>query len=243
VFRVIPSKVPTLESLAMPSQLMRLSRLNRGLVLVTGPTGSGKSTTLAAMIDLINSSEREAHILTIEDPIEFVHENQKSLVTQREIGTHARTFGEALRSAIREDPNVILVGEMRDYETVSLALTAAETGALVFGTLHTNSAAKTVDRLIDVFPENEQGMARALLAGSLRGIVSQQLVRTADGKGRAAAIEIATGTFAVSNLIREGKTFQLPRRAGRKACRPWSRRSPSSSPRAASRARPRGTRR
>ncbi|HVO32165.1 MAG TPA: type IV pilus twitching motility protein PilT [bacterium] len=208
VFRIIPSRVPTLDELKMPPQLTKLSRLRRGLVLVTGPTGSGKSTTLAAMIDLINK-EREGHILTIEDPIEFVHENQRALVTQREIGRDAPTFASALRAAIRQDPDIVLVGEMRDYETVSLALTAAETGALVFGTLHTNSASKTVDRLIDVFPEEEQEMARMLLAGCLKGIVSQQLLRTADGAGRVAALEIAFGTFGVSNLIREGRTFQL----------------------------------
>ncbi|MBI5547317.1 MAG: type IV pilus twitching motility protein PilT [Deltaproteobacteria bacterium] len=208
VLRVIPTKIPTIAELGLPPTIERFARLRHGLVLVTGPTGSGKSTTLASIIHHINL-ERAAHILTIEDPIEFVHENRKSLVTQREIGPHATSFAGALRVAIRQDPDVILVGEMRDLETISLALTAAETGALVFGTLHTNSAAKTVDRMIDVFPQAEQEMARSLLANCLRGILSQQLVRTADGKGRACALEIAVCSFAVSNLIREGKTFQI----------------------------------
>jgi len=208
VLRVIPTKIPTIAELGLPPAIERFAKLKHGLVLVTGPTGSGKSTTLASIINHINL-ERNGHILTIEDPIEFVHENRKCLVTQREIGPHATSFAGALRVAIREDPDVILVGEMRDLETISLALTAAETGALVFGTLHTNSAAKTVDRMIDVFPHAEQDMARALLANSLKGILSQQLVRTVDGKGRACALEIAVCTFALSNLIREGKTFQL----------------------------------
>ena len=208
VFRIIPTRIPTMQELALPAVMTRLARLRHGLVLLTGPTGSGKSTTLAALVSQINQ-ERDGHILTIEDPIEFVHENKRCLVTQREIGAHARSFSEALRLAIREDPDVILVGEMRDFETISLALTAAETGALVFGTLHTNSASKTVDRIIDVFPEAEQDMARAMLAGSLKAIICQQLVRTADGKGRVAALEIAICNFGVANLIREGRTFQL----------------------------------
>ncbi len=208
VFRIIPSKCPTLAELGLPPVVAKLARARRGLVLVTGPTGSGKSTTLAAMINQINL-DRPAHILTIEDPIEFVHENQRALVTQREIGAHAASFAGALRVAIRQDPDVILVGEMRDFETVSLALAAAETGALVFGTIHTNSAPKTVDRLIDVFPQAEQDMARSLLAGCLKGIISQQLVRTADGKGRVCALEIALCNFGIANLIREAKTFQM----------------------------------
>ena len=208
VLRVIPTKIPSMADLGLPPSLERFARLKHGLVLVTGPTGSGKSTTLAAIVNQINL-ERPAHILTIEDPIEFVHENKRALVTQREIGPHAASFGGALRVAIRQDPDVILVGEMRDLETISQALTAAETGALVFGTLHTNSAAKTVDRMIDVFPHAEQEMARALLANCLKGILSQQLLRTADGRGRVCALEVAVCTFGVANLIREGKTFQI----------------------------------
>ncbi len=208
VLRVIPTRIPTLAELGLPAALERFAKLRHGLVLVTGPTGSGKSTTLAAIIHQINL-DRAGHILTIEDPIEFVHESRKCLVTQREVGPHATSFAGALRVAIREDPDVILVGEMRDLETISLALTAAETGALVFGTLHTNGAAKTVDRMIDVFPAAEQDMARSLLAGSLEGIISQQLVPTQDGKGRVCALEIAVCTFALSNLIREGKGFQI----------------------------------
>jgi twitching motility protein PilT len=208
VFRVISTRIPTLAELGIPESLSRFARLEHGLVLVTGPTGSGKSTTLAAIIDQINS-ERSGHILTIEDPIEYVHENRRCLVTQREVGTSARSFAAALRVAIRQDPDVILVGEMRDLETISLTLTAAETGALVFGTVHTSSAAKTVDRIVDVFPEAEQEMARALLASTLKGIVSQRLVPTSDGRGRACAIEIANVNFGLANLIREGKTFQI----------------------------------
>lgn len=209
VFRIIPTRIPTPADLGLPPAVTRFATQKHGLVLVTGPTGSGKSTTLAAIIDMINGS-RAGHVLTIEDPIEFVHENKNCMVTQREIGAHAPSFSAALRVAIRQDPDVILVGEMRDLETISLALTAAETGALVFGTLHTNSATKTIDRLIDVFPEQEQEMARAMLAGSLKGIISQQLLRTADGKGRCAALEVLVVNFGVANLIREGRTFQLP---------------------------------
>ncbi|HEY3452181.1 MAG TPA: type IV pilus twitching motility protein PilT [Myxococcales bacterium] len=208
VLRIIPTKIPTIAELGLPTSVERFAKLRHGLVLVTGPTGSGKSTTLASIINQINL-DRAAHILTIEDPVEFVHENKKSLITQREIGPHAPSFAGALRVAIRQDPDVILVGEMRDLETVSLALTAAETGALVFGTLHTNSAAKTVDRMIDVFPQAEQEMARSLLASSLKGILAQQLVKTADGQGRVCALEIAVCSYGVANLIREGKTFQL----------------------------------
>jgi twitching motility protein PilT len=208
VFRVIPSRIPSADELGLPDAIREFTRLNRGLVLVTGPTGSGKSTTLAAMIDLINETRGE-HVLTIEDPIEFVHPVKKALVNQREVGPHTRSFATALKAALREDPDVILVGEMRDPETISLALTAAETGHLVFGTLHTNSAHKTVDRIIDSFPADQQEQVRAMLSESLRGVVAQQLLRKR-GKGRVAAHEILVGTPAVGNLIREGKTFQIP---------------------------------
>ena len=176
---------------------------------MTGPTGSGKSTTLAAMIDLINKTRRE-HILTLEDPLEFIHENQMSLMNQRQIGQHSQSFANALRAALREDPDVILVGEMRDLETISMAMTAAETGHLVFGTLHTNSAPKTIDRIIDAFPKDGQEQVRTMLGESLKGVICQQLLRTADGKGRAAALEILICNSAVANLIREAKTFQVP---------------------------------
>jgi twitching motility protein PilT len=209
VFRVIPSKIPSADELKLPPAIREFTRLNKGLVLVTGPTGSGKSTTLAAMIDLINQSRPE-HILTIEDPIEFVHQPRVSLVNQREVGPHTQSFASALKAALREDPDVILVGEMRDRETISLALTAAETGHLVFGTLHTNSAHKTVDRIIDIFSADQQDQVRAMLSESLRGVVAQQLLRKKGGGGRVAAHEILVGTPAVGNLIREAKTFQLP---------------------------------
>jgi len=209
VFRVIPSKIPSADELKLPSAIREFTRLNKGLVLVTGPTGSGKSTTLAAMIDLINQTRPE-HILTIEDPIEFVHQPRVSLVNQREVGPHTQSFASALKAALREDPDVILVGEMRDRETISLALTAAETGHLVFGTLHTNSAHKTVDRIIDIFSADQQDQVRAMLSESLRGVVAQQLLRKKGGGGRVAAHEILVGTPAVGNLIREAKTFQLP---------------------------------
>ena len=209
VFRVIPSRVLSADEIGLPDTIRRFTDLNKGLVLVTGPTGSGKSTTLAAMIDLINTTRPE-HILTIEDPIEFVHASKKALVNQREVGPHTRSFASALKAALREDPDVILIGEMRDRETISLALTAAETGHLVFGTLHTNSAHKTVDRIIDTFPGELQEQVRAMLAESLRGVVAQQLLRKKGGKGRVAAHEIMVGTPAVSNMIREGKTFQIP---------------------------------
>jgi twitching motility protein PilT len=208
VFRVIPSRIPTADELGLPDVMREFTRLNRGLVLVTGPTGSGKSTTLAAMVDLINETRSE-HILTIEDPIEFVHPIKKALVNQREVGPHTRSFAAALKAALREDPDVILVGEMRDRETISLALTAAETGHLVFATLHTNSAHKTVDRIIDSFPADQQEQVRAMLSESLRGVVAQQLLRR-KGNGRVAAHEILVGTPAVGNLIREAKTFQIP---------------------------------
>jgi twitching motility protein PilT len=209
VFRIIPSKILTADDLALPEGVRKLTMLKKGLVLVTGPTGSGKSTTLAAMIDLINSTRRE-HILTLEDPLEFIHENKLSLLNQRQIGEHSESFTAALRAALREDPDVILVGEMRDLETISLAMTAAETGHLVFGTLHTNSAAKTIDRIIDAFPKDSQEQVRTMLSESLKGVVCQQLLKTAEGKGRVAAFEIMVGTPAVANLIREGKTFQIP---------------------------------
>ncbi|MBJ6724704.1 type IV pilus twitching motility protein PilT [Geomesophilobacter sediminis] len=209
VFRIIPSKILTADDLNLPEGVRKLTMLKKGLVLVTGPTGSGKSTTLAAMIDLINSTRQE-HILTLEDPLEFIHENKMSLFNQRQIGEHSDSFSAALRAALREDPDVILVGEMRDLETISLAMTAAETGHLVFGTLHTSSAAKTVDRIVDVFPKDAQEQVRAMLSESLKGVICQQLMKTADGKGRVAALEIMIGTPAIANLIREAKTFQIP---------------------------------
>ncbi len=209
VFRLVPTTLLTIEQLSLPQKLYDFTRFGSGLVLVTGATGSGKSTTLAAMIDYINTTA-DRHIVTIEDPIEFIHKNKKSLVNQREVGTHAMSFDRALRSALREDPDIVLVGEMRDLETMQLAITAAETGQLVFATLHTQSAAQTVDRIIDVFPKEQQSQIRVMLADSLRGVVSQRLVRRNDAPGRLAAVEILTGTGAVANLIREGKTFQLP---------------------------------
>ncbi len=208
VFRKIPTKILSLEDLHMPQVLTDISRKEKGLVLVTGPTGSGKSTTLAGMIDLINS-ELEGHILTIEDPIEFVHRPKKCLINQREVGPHTQSFSNALRAALREDPDIILIGEMRDLETIQLALTAAETGHLVFGTLHTSSAPKTVDRVIDVFPPNQQAQVRAMFAESIQAIITQTLCKKIGG-GRAAALEILMGTTAVRNLIREGKIHQLP---------------------------------
>ncbi len=209
VLRTIPSKILTASDLGLPEAVRRLCMLTKGLVLVTGPTGSGKSTTLAAMVDLINET-RTDHILTIEDPIEFVHANKKSLINQREIRTNTKSFANALRAALREDPDVILVGEMRDRETIELGITAAETGHLVFGTLHTNSAPKTVDRIIDVFPADEQEQIRSMLAESLKGVCAQVLLRAKDGKSRMAAMEIMVGTSAVGNLIREGKIHQIP---------------------------------
>jgi twitching motility protein PilT len=209
VFRVIPAKVLSADELKLPEAIRQFANLNKGLVLVTGPTGSGKSTTLAALIDLINETRPE-HVLSIEDPIEFVHQSKMSLINQREVGPHTKSFASALKAALREDPDVILVGEMRDQETISLALTAAETGHLVFGTLHTNSSHKTVDRIIDTFPGELQSQVRSMLSETLRGVVAQQLLRKKDGKGRVAAHEIMVGTGAVANLIREGKTFQIP---------------------------------
>ncbi len=207
VFRTIPSKVLTLEDLNAPKFFAEVCKKPRGLILVTGPTGSGKSTTLAAMINHINTSEY-AHILTVEDPIEFVHESQKSLINQREVHRDTLGFNEALRSALREDPDIILVGEMRDLETIRLALTAAETGHLVFGTLHTTSAAKTIDRIIDVFPAAEKDMIRAMLSESLQAVISQTLLKKVGG-GRIAAHEIMVGTAAIRNLIREAKVAQM----------------------------------
>ncbi len=209
VFRVIPEDIKTVRELGLPENLLSLVDVPRGLIVVTGPTGSGKSTTLAALIHTINMEKKE-HILTIEDPIEFVHQNQSSLVNQREVSSHTKSFASALKAALREDPDIILVGEMRDLETIQLAMTAAETGHLVFGTLHTNSAAKTVDRIIDVFPEAQQAQVRVMLAESLRGVVAQTLFPRVDQPGRVAAIELLINTSAVSNLIREGKTFQIP---------------------------------
>ena len=208
VFRTIPSTVLTLEQLNAPKVFEKISDTPRGLVLVTGPTGSGKSTTLAAMINYINENH-PAHILTIEDPIEFVHQSKKALVNQRELHEHTHSFANALRSALREDPDVILVGEMRDPETIGLALTAAETGHLVFGTLHTTGAAKTVDRIVDVFSAGEKEMVRSMLSESLRAVISQTLLKTKDGSGRVAAHEIMLSTPAVRNLIRENKIAQI----------------------------------
>jgi twitching motility protein PilT len=208
VFRVIPSHIKTLNELGLPPVLKNLSRQRKGLILVTGPTGSGKSTTLAAMVDFINS-ERKGHILTIEDPVEFVHQNQKCLISQREVGEHTPHFADALHSALREDPDVILVGELRDLETIHLAITAAEMGILVMATLHTSTAASSVDRIINVFPPGEESYVRTMLSTSLVGIISQQLIRKIDGKGRVAALEIMINNPAIANVLREGKTEQL----------------------------------
>ena len=208
VFRTIPSKILTLEQLGCPPIFKEIAETPRGIVLVTGPTGSGKSTTLAAMVDYVNENEM-GHILTVEDPIEFVHTSKKCLINQREVGPHTLSFQNALRSALREDPDVILVGEMRDLETIRLALSAAETGHLVFGTLHTSSAAKTVDRIVDVFPAAEKEMVRSMLSESLRAVISQTLCKTKDEQGRVAAHEIMIGTPAIRNLIRENKVAQM----------------------------------
>jgi twitching motility protein PilT len=208
VFRVIPTRIKTVAELGLPSVVADLAKLEKGLVLVTGPTGSGKSTTLAAIVDLINA-DRHGHILTIEDPIEFVHQHKGCIVNQREVKAHTESFSSALRAALREDPDVILVGEMRDLETIQLAISAAETGHLVLGTLHTSSAPQTIDRVIDVFPPHQQQQVRTMLSESLQAVVSQQLLPKTGG-GRIAAHEIMLGIVAVRNLIREGKTFQIP---------------------------------
>jgi len=214
VFRQIPSKVLSFEDFEkfdapLPSVLKKFSMLHKGLVVVTGPTGSGKSTTLAAMVDYCNKNRRD-HIITVEDPIEFVHESKNCLVNHREVGVHTKSFAAALRGALREDPDIILVGEMRDLETIELALTAASTGHLVFGTLHTQSAAKTVDRIIDVFPAEQQNKIRATLSESLKGVVAQHLFKRIDKKGRVASMEILVFTTAIANLVREAKTHQIP---------------------------------
>ncbi len=208
VFRVIPAKILTAEQLGLSPHVLQLCQLNKGLVLVTGPTGSGKSTTLCAMVDYVNRM-RHDHIITIEDPIEFVHENQNCLINQREVRTHTAGFKDALRAALREDPDIVLVGELRDLETVAIAIETAETGHLVFGTLHTTTAASTVDRIIDQFPADRQSQIRVMLSESLRGVIAQTLCRKVGG-GRVAALEVLIATQAVSNLIREGKTFQIP---------------------------------
>ena len=208
VFRAIPNEIQTLSGLKLSPVLKNLCQQQKGLILVTGPTGSGKSTTLSAMLDFINSN-KNGHIITIEDPIEFIHTNKKCLISQREIGAHTARFSDALRSSLREDPDVILIGEMRDLETIHLALTAAETGILVIATLHTSGAASTIDRIINVFPAGEEPYVRTMLSTSLVAVISQQLIRTADQKSRAAALEIMINNSAVSNIIREGKTDQL----------------------------------
>ena len=214
VFRQIPTKVLSFEDFEkmdapLPPVLKKFAMLHKGLVVVTGPTGSGKSTTLAAMVDYANKNRRD-HVITVEDPIEFVHESKNCLVNHREVGVHTKSFAAALRGALREDPDVILVGEMRDLETIELAITAASTGHLVFGTLHTQSASKTVDRIIDVFPSEQQNKIRATLSESLKGVVAQNLFRRVDKKGRCAALEVLVFTTAIANLVREGKTHQLP---------------------------------
>jgi twitching motility protein PilT len=208
VFRVIPSKILSVEDLRLPSELLSLCELPKGLVLVTGPTGSGKSTTLAALIDYINR-HRSAHIITIEDPIEFVHPNKKCLINQRQVGEHTSSFKKALRAALREDPDIVLLGEMRDLETIAIALETAETGHLVFGTLHTSSAPSTIDRIIDQYPPEQQNQIRVMLSNSLRGVICQMLCKK-QGGGRVAALEVMLGVPAIANLIREAKVFQIP---------------------------------
>ena len=208
VFRIIPTEILTLEQLGMPEKIGEIAAYQRGLVLVTGPTGSGKSTTMAAIINRINNTYAK-HIITIEDPLEFVHPHIKSIFSQREIGTHARSFAQALKVASREDPDVILVGEMRDLETISLALACAELGILVFGTLHTNSAGKTIDRIINAFPTDQQAQTRTMLSESLKAVIAQQLLKTSDGRGRCAAVEILLGSPALATIIRESKISQI----------------------------------
>lgn len=207
-FRLIPTDIRQLKDLGVPESIARFASLTRGLVLVTGPTGSGKSTTLAALIDLVNRT-RADHIVTVEDPIEFIHQNHRSLVNQREVGSDTHSFASALKHVLRQDPDVILIGELRDLETISVALTAAETGHLVFATLHTQDAAQTIDRIIDVFPPHQQGQVRSQLAATLQGVVCQTLVKRANGKGRVVATEVLIATPAINNLIREGKTYQI----------------------------------
>ncbi|MDP6735181.1 MAG: type IV pilus twitching motility protein PilT [Nitrospinaceae bacterium] len=209
VFREIPDEILTIEQLDLPASITKLSMLHEGMVLVTGPTGSGKSTTLAAMVDHVNKN-RKNHIITVEDPVEFVHKNQGCVINHREVGVHTKSFKSALRGALREDPDVILVGEMRDLETIELALEAASTGHLVLATLHTQNATKTIDRVIDVFPAHQQSQIRTSLSESLKGVVAQKLLKRIDKEGRVAVFEILVVTSAVSNLIREGKTFQIP---------------------------------
>ncbi|MBI2266159.1 MAG: type IV pilus twitching motility protein PilT [Armatimonadetes bacterium] len=208
VFRMIPSVIPTLDELDLPPVLRKIAQFKRGLVIVTGATGSGKSTTLAAIIREINNTRR-AHVITIEDPLEFVHENRMCRVSHREVGTHAVSFADAIRAAIREDPDIILVGEMRDLDTISQAIRAAEMGLLVLGTLHTNSAAKAIDRMIDVFPAAQQDQIRSMLSESIKAVIAQQLLKRGDGKGRCAAVEVLLGTPGLANMIREGKTPQI----------------------------------
>jgi twitching motility protein PilT len=208
VFRIIPSKILTVEDLKLPQELLTLCDLPKGLVLVTGPTGSGKSTTLAALIDYINRT-RSAHIITIEDPIEFVHPNKKCLINQRQVGEHTDSFKKALRAALREDPDIVLLGEMRDLETIAIALETAETGHLVFGTLHTSSAPSTIDRIIDQYPPEQQNQIRVMLSNSLKGVICQMLCKKVGG-GRVAALEVMLTVPAISNLIREAKVFQIP---------------------------------
>jgi twitching motility protein PilT len=208
VFRVIPNKVPTLEELQLPPSVRRLTQLSNGLVLVTGPTGSGKSTTLAAMVDEINKTSQR-HVISIEDPIEFLHQPIKGAITQRQVGKHAESFSSALRSALRESPDVLVVGEMRDLETIHLAISAAETGVLVIGTLHSNSASKAIDRIIDVIPEESRDQVRSTLSVLLRGVVSQHLAKHGSGEGRVAIMEVLLQSYAVANLIRENKIFQI----------------------------------
>jgi twitching motility protein PilT len=208
-FRMIPSKIKTLRELMLPESVQSLARSRNGLVLVTGSTGCGKSTTLAAMIDLINK-EKNYHIITLEDPIEFIYPKGKCLIHPRQVGMHMESFASGLKGALREDPDVVLVAEMRDLETIHLALTAAETGLLVFGTLHTSSASKAIDRVIDAFPEGRQSQIRTMLSESLRGVIAQRLLKRADGMGRVAAVEVMICNSAIQNLIREGKTYQIP---------------------------------
>lgn len=208
VFRIIPPSIPTLDDLGMPASLRRLCKLKNGLVLVTGPTGAGKTTTLAAMVDEINRTAKR-HIITIEDPVEFLHSIRQSVVTQRQVGVHVSTFAEALRSSLRESPDVVVVGEMRDAETIQLALTAAETGVLVFGTLHTNSAASAINRIIDAMPEESREQVRSIISVLVRGIVAQHLIKRATGEGRVAAVEVLLQNYAVAHLIRENKIHQL----------------------------------